>query len=92
MKHKTLDDVARESGYSPATVSRVMNNAQRVSDRTKKAVLSAARKLGCLPSRRTVAILLPSLRTGLYFQNVLSEIGPQLAMEGFRTEIVPRLR
>lgn len=89
MKHKTLDDVARESGYSPATVSRVMNNAQRVSDRTKKAVLSAARKLGCLPSRRTVAILLPSLRTGLYFQNVLSEIGPQLAMEDFRTEIVP---
>ncbi len=89
MKHKTLDDVARESGYSPATVSRIMNNAQRVSDRTKKAVLSAARKLGCLPSRRTVAILLPSLRTGLYFQNVLSEIGPQLAMEDFRTEIVP---
>ena len=89
MKHKTLDDVARESGYSPATVSRVMNNAQRVSDRTKKAVLSAARKLGCLPSRRTVAILLPSLRTGLYFQNVLSEIGPQLVMEGFRMEIVP---
>ena len=89
MKHKTLDDVARESGYSPATVSRVMNNGQRVSDRTKKAVLSAARKLGCLPSRRTVAILLPSLRTGLYFQNVLSEIGPQLAMEDFRTEIVP---
>ena len=89
MKHKTLEDVARESGYSPATVSRVMNNGQRVSDRTKKAVLSAARKLGCLPSRRTVAILLPSLRTGLYFQNVLSEIGPQLAMEDFRTEIVP---
>ncbi len=89
MKHKTLEDVARESGYSPATVSRVMNNGQRVSDRTKKAVLSAARKLGCLPSRRTVAILLPSLRTGLYFQNVLGEIGPQLAMEDFRTEIVP---
>ena len=89
MKHKTLDDVARESGYSPATVSRVMNNGQRVSDRTKKAVLSAARKLGCLPSRRTVAILLPSLSTGLYFQNVLSEIGPQLAMEGFRMEIIP---
>lgn len=89
MKHKTLEDVARESGYSPATVSRVMNNGQRVTDRTKKAVLSAARKLGCLPSRRTVAILLPSLRTGLYFQNVLGEIGPQLAMEDFRTEIVP---
>lgn len=89
MKHKTLEDVARESGYSPATVSRVMNNGQRVSDRTKKAVLSAARKLGCLPSRRTVAILLPSLSTGLYFQNVLSEIGPQLAMEGFRMEIIP---
>ena len=90
MKRRTLDDVALESGYSPATVSRVMNSGRWVSSRTRNAVLAAARKLGYLEPRRTVAIILPSLSMGNYFQDMLREIGPLLRMEQLRMEVIPQ--
>ncbi len=90
MKRRTLEDVAHESGYSPATVSRVMNSGRWVSSRTRNAVLAAARKLGYLEARRTVAIILPSLNAGNYFYGMLKEIGPLLSMEQFRMEVIPQ--
>ena len=39
-------DIAREAGVSPATVDRVLNNRDGVRERTRKAVLETARKLG----------------------------------------------
>ena len=42
----TLMDIAREAGVSPATVDRVLNNRDGVRERTRKAVLETARKLG----------------------------------------------
>jgi LacI family transcriptional regulator len=39
-------DIAREAGVSSATVDRVLNNREGVRERTRKAVLETARKLG----------------------------------------------
>lgn len=44
-------DIAREAGVSPATVDRVLNNREGVRERTRKAVLDTARRLGYVPAQ-----------------------------------------
>lgn len=46
----TLNDVAREAGVSPMTVSRVMNGSSAVKEETKKRVLEAVNKLNYQPN------------------------------------------
>ena len=76
----TIRDVARESGVSIATVSRVFNNADAVDENTRRHVRQVARQLKYVPSalgrglstKRTDAIglLLPDL-FGEFFSEVL---------------------
>ena len=40
----TIKDIARESGYSIGTVSRVLNNAPDVSENARKAVMQIVKK------------------------------------------------
>jgi len=47
----TIRDVARLSGVSPMTVSRVINDSERVSPETRKRVEEAISELGYVPSR-----------------------------------------
>ena len=47
----TIRDVARLSGVSPMTVSRVINDSERVSPGTRKRVEDAISELGYVPSR-----------------------------------------
>ena len=47
----TLDEVAEAAGVSKSTASRVLSGSSRVSDRTKRAVQSAAERLGYRPNR-----------------------------------------
>jgi LacI family transcriptional regulator len=69
----TIYEVARRSGVSTATVSRVMRNGRGFSEQTRKDVLAAAAELGWVPNnsarslaeRRTgiVGLLFPDLST-----------------------------
>nr|WP_315299000.1 LacI family DNA-binding transcriptional regulator [Raoultella terrigena] len=47
----TLDDVAKEAGVSQQTVSRVLNNPDVVSDRTRDKVIRAMQALHYVPNR-----------------------------------------
>jgi LacI family transcriptional regulator len=47
----TIRDVARLSGVSPMTVSRVINDSERVSPETRRRVEEAISELGYVPSR-----------------------------------------
>jgi LacI family transcriptional regulator, galactose operon repressor len=47
----TIKDVARRSGVSPMTVSRVINESKRVSPATRRRVEEAISELGYVPSR-----------------------------------------
>jgi LacI family transcriptional regulator, galactose operon repressor len=47
----TIKDVARLSGVSPMTVSRVINRSERVSPETRRRVEQAIAELGYVPSR-----------------------------------------
>ena len=47
----TLEDVAREAGVSQQTVSRVLNNPDVVSERTRDKVIHAMQALRYVPNR-----------------------------------------
>lgn len=67
----TIKDVARRSGVSPMTVSRVINQSQRVSPGTRSRVEQAISELGYVPSRLarglsrqktgTIALIVPDV-------------------------------
>lgn len=50
MKKVTIQDVAREAGVVPSTVSFVLNGSQHVTPKTRAAVLAAIEKLNYRPS------------------------------------------
>ena len=72
----TLHDVCRKTGFSTATVSRVINNSPLVTKRTRTRVLKAIKALGYHPSRaaRTLsrkrsdmlAVIFPEIASGFY--------------------------
>jgi LacI family transcriptional regulator len=83
----TIYEVSRLAGVSLATVSRVMNDSARVTDKTRQKVLAAMEELGYRPnsiaqslaSSRTnsVGILVPELH-GPFFGTMLSGIEAEL--------------
>lgn len=46
----TIYDIAKKTGYSPTTVSKVFNNYTDVRKQTRQAILQAAKELGYLPN------------------------------------------
>lgn len=78
-----IRQVATASGVSVATVSRVMNGSQRVSDKTRQKVLLACAELGYVPNSaaralttkrsRVIGVVIPSLNHSI-FANFLGEL------------------
>jgi len=46
----TIYDIAKKTGYSPTTVSKVFNNYTDVKEQTRQTILQAAKELGYLPN------------------------------------------
>lgn len=88
----TILDVARESGVSYSTVSRVLNDFDFVKGSTRERVLAAAERLGyvaniqarSLAGGRThmVGLLVPGLDNG-YITEIVSGIDQELAYSGY---------
>lgn len=74
--HVTIKDVAKRAGVSPSTVSRVIANNPKISDKTKKKVFAAMEELKYKPNviarslanRRTytLGMILPSKETKIF--------------------------
>lgn len=72
----TLDDVAKQAGVSTATVSRCLNNPDRVVEKTRKRVLEAVQALGYTPNfaarvmaaKRTFTIgaIIPTMENAIF--------------------------
>ena len=72
----SIRDVAKETGLSTATVSRVMNGATNVSPKTRERVLNACKKLDYLPNpaaralstnrSRTIAAIIPTIEHSVF--------------------------
>lgn len=87
MSRSTIYEVSKLAGVSLATVSRVINNSGRVTEKTRRKVEAAMRELGYRPNSiaqslasnrsNSVGILVPELH-GPFFGNMLSGIEAEL--------------
>lgn len=93
-KTVTLLDVARYAGVSTATVSRVMNEPEKVGQKTRERVHSAINKLGYTPHfggrmlaagrSNTIGAVIPTMASAIFagglqaFQEILSQAGKTL--------------
>lgn len=76
----SIRDVARETGLSTATVSRVMNGGSNVSQATREKVLSASKRLDYMPNpaakalstarSNTIAAIIPTIENSVYAKYV----------------------
>lgn len=92
----TLADVAREGNVSEITVSRVIRNRGAISDKTRKRVKAAIKKVGYVPNRLAgslasagsdlIAVIIPTLRS-IVFHHVLQGVNDTIAPAGYRTVI-----
>lgn len=92
MMHVTLRDVCKKTGFSTATISRVLNNSSLVTEETKRRVLAAVEELGYQPShtarmlklKRTdmLAVVFPPLDVG-FFTEVLRGIDASSSEHNF---------
>jgi DNA-binding LacI/PurR family transcriptional regulator len=62
-KRITVEEVAGEVGLSAMTVSRVLNNHPNVSEKTRKRVLEASRRLGYTPNQIAKSLVLRKTHT-----------------------------
>lgn len=78
----TIEDVARLTGYSTATVSRVHNHSAKVAAKTRRTVETAMRDLGYVPdhaarmlatsSSRSVGIVVPTIENRTYATGIMA--------------------
>lgn len=92
MNKVTIKDIARESGVSTATVSRVLSNRGYASEEIKEKVRSVAEKLNYQPNAiarslkmdktNTIGILIPDI-TNSYFMKISRGIEDTLETNGY---------
>lgn len=88
MKHK-LEDIARLTGFSAATVSRALNGSSWVAEATRLKILEAARKTGYLPDRKkTIALILPSTHLSFYGSAMIEPLASLIHFAGHRIETI----
>jgi LacI family transcriptional regulator len=92
-----IKDIAKKTGLSITTVSRVLNGKAeqyRISEKSKQKVLKAARQLNYMPNQvavnlrlgksHTIALIIPSL-TNPFFAGIASAINAELSNLGYIT-------
>ncbi len=92
----TIYDIAREAGVSIATVSRVFNNNDRVTEKTRTKVLSIAKELGYHPraqaqslarqSTKIITAIVPII-SNYFFMEVLAGMQDELANHDYDLHI-----
>lgn len=89
----TLKDVARQSGVTVTTVSRVLNHRGSISPKTTKRVLDAMKEIGYYPneaarslsgkSSNIIGVILPNT-TNPYFAAVINQIEQYAYAQGYK--------
>lgn len=93
----TISDVAKISGISVSTVSRVINDSPHVSPEKRQKVLDAMEQLGYTPMQaarqmrgsgsRNIAVVIPNI-TNMFFAYLVNSIEQTCREQGYKTLIV----
>lgn len=92
-----IQEIAKEAGVSPATVSRVFSNHPNIREEVREQVFAVARKHGYHPrlstKQQNVVIISPyhgiyPIRS--YVEMVISELALALSARGYRIEMLPQ--
>jgi LacI family transcriptional regulator len=93
MKNITIKDIAKESGVSVATVSRVINNNSTVAPELRQKVLAAIEEHGYFPnlvarglkkdSTQTIAILIADGSSNEYFSQIIKSIENVICIDNY---------
>ena len=92
-----IQEIAKEAGVSPSTVSRVFGNHPNIREEVREQVFAVARKYGYRPrlssKQQNVVIVSPynavyPIRS--YVEMVVSELALALSARGFRIEMLPQ--
>src|SRR5258706_13125786 len=91
----TMDDVARESGFSQMTVSRAFLESASIKKETRERILKVAEEIGYYPNKaasylasqrsRAFGIILPTLQDSIYLPFVEAA---RRVFESFRADYV----
>lgn len=94
----TIDEIAKKSGVSRSTVSRVLNHHPYVSETKRLAVMQAIQELNYTPnaiarqlrskSTKVIAILVPDAQHP-FFSQLIQSISHALMEQGYKPSIVP---
>lgn len=86
-KPVTIDDIARQAGVSPSTVSRVLNGSKRVADDKRALVLAAVEQHRYRPNAMARGLVRGrSMMVGVLVQDIVSPFFAQL-VEGIEQEL-----
>lgn len=88
MEKTGVREISRRTGYSPATVSNVLNHKPGVSRKAIDAVLGAARELGLEPEDALIRITLAIARRGI--QAIDQDDFYPVVVEGMRSQASAR--
>lgn len=86
----TINDVAKKAGVTIGTVSKVLNNYNNISEKTKQKVLQAAQELNYFPNKIASALASKnSNRVALYLyindqRQAIDEINMQYLLGAFK--------
>lgn len=82
----TIEDVARGARVSVATVSRALRDQPQVNERTRKRVLTVARRMGYVPNRAARSLVVRATQTlGLLIPDAIDPIHGEI-VTGFEQE------
>ena len=103
----SLDDVARKAGVSTATVSRVLNDPHKVTEKSRSIVQAAIDELGYIPDgaaralasrhTRTIGAVIPTLDNAIFaagiqgFQSRLKKLGYTLIVTSHEYDLTEEL-
>lgn len=93
MRKLTIKDIARESGVSVSTVSRVINNNDTVAPELREKVLAAIEENGFIPNSiarglkrdntQTIAILIADRSSNEYFSEIIKSVENVIRMDNY---------
>ncbi|MBR7104824.1 MAG: LacI family DNA-binding transcriptional regulator [Lentisphaeria bacterium] len=87
---RSLKTISEMTGYSTATVSRALANAENVRDEVRKKILLAARRIGYVSGASRVLVIGEMLAPSMYYEEMLGPLADELYRVGFCAEFIAK--